>query len=133
MAREGDTLVGSFFPQNLRMIQRTVTVVIPCFNHGRMVRTAVESALAQRGADVRVVVVEDGSTDGETFSACDWRLIVSRNSPAAGEISAAKSASEILDLPSASRAAVELVATDCLTSASSGNELNSETKLTGAV
>jgi len=63
--------VGSFFLQNLRMTQRTVTVVIPCFNHGRMVRTAVDSALAQRGADVRVVVVEDGSTDGETFSACD--------------------------------------------------------------
>lgn len=63
--------MGSFFLQNLRMTQRTVTVVIPCFNHGRMVRTAVDSALAQRGADVRVVVVEDGSTDGETFSACD--------------------------------------------------------------
>lgn len=48
-----------------------VTIVIPCFNHGAFVRCAVDSALGQRGADVRVVVVEDGSTDGTTAAACD--------------------------------------------------------------
>ena len=48
----------------------------------------------------------------------------------AGEISAAKSASESLFFPAASRAAAELVASDFLTSAASGNELNSATKLT---
>jgi glycosyltransferase involved in cell wall biosynthesis len=49
----------------------SVTVVIPCFNHGAFVRRAVDSALAQARADVRIVVVEDGSTDGTTRAACD--------------------------------------------------------------
>jgi glycosyltransferase involved in cell wall biosynthesis len=42
------------------MPQPTVTVVNPCFNHGAFVREAVASALKQRGADVRVVVEDDG-------------------------------------------------------------------------
>lgn len=46
-----------------------VSIVIPCFNGGDMVRGAVESALAQRDADVEVVVVNDGSTDPLTVSA----------------------------------------------------------------
>lgn len=49
----------------------SVTAVIPCFNHGRFVRQAVESCLRQVEADVRVVVVNDGSTDGFTPAACD--------------------------------------------------------------
>lgn len=48
-----------------------VTVVIPCFNYGRFVRAAVESALAQEMAEVRVVVVDDGSTDGRSAASCD--------------------------------------------------------------
>jgi len=46
------------------------TVVIPCFNHGRFVRKAVESALTQAEADVGVVVVDDGSNDGQTRDVC---------------------------------------------------------------
>jgi glycosyltransferase involved in cell wall biosynthesis len=53
------------------MTEPAATIVIPCFNHGRFVGRAVESALQQRGADIRVVVVEDGSTDGQTPAACD--------------------------------------------------------------
>jgi glycosyltransferase involved in cell wall biosynthesis len=49
----------------------TVTFVIPCFNHGTFVRQAVESCLRQDEADVRVVVVDDGSNDGTTPAACD--------------------------------------------------------------
>jgi glycosyltransferase involved in cell wall biosynthesis len=49
----------------------TVTVVIPCFNYGRFVGEAVRSAVRQEGADVRVVVVDDGSTDGRTPRMCD--------------------------------------------------------------
>lgn len=49
----------------------SVTVIVPCFNHGRFVADAVRSALAQPGADVRVVVVDDGSTDGTTPRQCD--------------------------------------------------------------
>jgi len=48
----------------------------------------------------------------------------------AGDISAAKSARESLLFPAASRAPATVVASDFLTSASSGNELNSATKLT---
>lgn len=47
-----------------------VTFVVPCYNHGRFVAEAVESALAQEGAEVGVVVVDDGSDDGETEAAC---------------------------------------------------------------
>lgn len=48
-----------------------VTIVIPCFNYGRFVREAVDSALGQVGANVRVVVVDDGSTDGRSGALCD--------------------------------------------------------------
>jgi glycosyltransferase involved in cell wall biosynthesis len=53
------------------MPEPQVTVVIPCFNHGRFVEDAVRSCLDQEGADVRVVVVNDGSDDGKTPKACD--------------------------------------------------------------
>jgi glycosyltransferase involved in cell wall biosynthesis len=43
-----------------------VTVVIPCFNHGRFLGEAVASALGQSGGPPRVVVVDDGSTDPAT-------------------------------------------------------------------
>lgn len=46
-------------------------VVVPCFNQGRFVAEAVKSCLAQHGASVRVVVVNDGSTDGRTPADCD--------------------------------------------------------------
>lgn len=49
----------------------SATFIIPCFNHGRFVREAVDSALAQEEAEVRVVVVNDGSDDGSTPAACD--------------------------------------------------------------
>lgn len=45
-------------------------VVVPCFNHGAFVAEAVRSALAQHGAEVRVVVVNDGSDDGQTAERC---------------------------------------------------------------
>src|SRR4051794_36210505 len=45
-----------------------VTVVIACFDYGRYLREAVDSAVAQAGA---VVVVDDGSTDDETVRVLD--------------------------------------------------------------
>lgn len=43
-----------------------VTVVIPCFNAGELLREAVASALDQDHAELEVVVVDDGSTDATT-------------------------------------------------------------------
>ena len=48
-----------------------ITVVIPCFNHGRFLLESVESALAQDGGPPKVIVVDDGSTDEATRSALD--------------------------------------------------------------
>ena len=41
-----------------------VSVVIPTFNRRGLVREAVASACAQRGAECEIIVVDDGSTDG---------------------------------------------------------------------
>lgn len=40
-----------------------VTVVVPCYNYARYLRSSVGSALAQDGVDVNVVIVDDASTD----------------------------------------------------------------------
>ncbi len=82
----------------------SATVVVPCFNYGRFVRAAVDSALRQVDADVNVVVVNDGSTDGVTARLCDRcagprvRVIHQDNSgpPAARNRGAADATSEFL-------------------------------------
>jgi GT2 family glycosyltransferase len=43
-----------------------VSIVIPCFNQGRFLGEAIDSALAQTHRDVEVIVVDDGSTDDTT-------------------------------------------------------------------
>jgi glycosyltransferase involved in cell wall biosynthesis len=48
-----------------------ITVVIPCFNHGRFLLESVERALGQVGGPPRVIVVDDGSTDAETVRALE--------------------------------------------------------------
>jgi glycosyltransferase involved in cell wall biosynthesis len=43
-----------------------VSIVVPCFNTERFVRSAVESALAQTYSPVEVIAIDDASTDGTT-------------------------------------------------------------------
>jgi glycosyltransferase involved in cell wall biosynthesis len=40
-----------------------ISILIPCFNAERWIGEAIESALAQSGSEIEVVVVDDGSTD----------------------------------------------------------------------
>lgn len=42
----------------------SVTVLIPCYNYGHYVSTAVKSVLDQPGVDVEAIVTDDASTDG---------------------------------------------------------------------
>ena len=42
----------------------TVTAVIPCYNYGHYLPTAVRSVLEQPGVDVEVIVIDDASPDG---------------------------------------------------------------------
>jgi glycosyltransferase involved in cell wall biosynthesis len=48
-----------------------VTVVITCFNYGAFLAESVQSVLAQKGGEPRVIVVDDGSTDAHTLAEID--------------------------------------------------------------
>ncbi|MBE0466055.1 MAG: glycosyltransferase [Candidatus Desulforudis sp.] len=60
-----------------------VSVVMPVYNAGNHLARAVESILAQRGVNLELVCIDDGSTDGsgdrlETWARRDRRLVVIR-------------------------------------------------------
>jgi glycosyltransferase involved in cell wall biosynthesis len=43
-----------------------ITVVVPCFNHGKYLAEAVESLLVQTYENLEIIVVNDGSTDNSS-------------------------------------------------------------------
>lgn len=57
---------------------RQVTIVIPCFNYGRFLDQCVTSALYQTGVDLRVIIINDASTDNSAEVAAKYAEIDSR-------------------------------------------------------
>src|ERR1700674_936435 len=52
----------------------TVDVVIPCYNYARYLRSCVESVLSQRHVDVRVLIIDDASSDDTAEIAADLAM-----------------------------------------------------------
>jgi glycosyltransferase involved in cell wall biosynthesis len=51
------------------MSEKTVSIIIPCYNGGRFLPEAIESALAQTHPKPHIIVVDDGSTDNSALIA----------------------------------------------------------------
>ena len=47
------------------------SVIIPVYNSWEYLREGVDSVLGQTGADFEILLVDDGSTDGESGAICD--------------------------------------------------------------
>jgi glycosyltransferase involved in cell wall biosynthesis len=68
-----------------------VDVVIPCYNYARYLRGCVQSVLTQPGVDVRVLVIDDASSDetaeiGQQLAASDSRVNFRRHEVNKGHI-----------------------------------------------
>jgi glycosyltransferase involved in cell wall biosynthesis len=69
----------------------TVDVIVPCYNYGRFLRECVGSVLSQEGADVRVLIIDDCSSDdseqvGRALAAEDVRVEFRRHAVNRGHI-----------------------------------------------
>lgn len=68
-----------------------VDVVVPCYNYGRYLRQCVDSILSQDGVDVRVLIIDDCSSDetpevGSELAAADARVEFRRHEQNRGHI-----------------------------------------------
>jgi glycosyltransferase involved in cell wall biosynthesis len=41
----------------------SIDVIVPCYNYGRFLRSCIDSVLSQAGCEVRIVIIDDASTD----------------------------------------------------------------------
>ncbi len=69
----GDSLAAVLDPEHLRFAGRPTTgqplvsVIVPCFNHGRYLTGCVESILDQGYPELEVIVIDDASTEDSTL------------------------------------------------------------------
>jgi hypothetical protein len=68
-----------------------VDVVVPCYNYGRFLERCVDSVLDQERVDVRVLIIDDASSDdtphvGERLAAVDQRVELRRHDVNQGHI-----------------------------------------------
>ena len=62
------------------MSEPNVSIILPTFNRGDVIRRAIDSVLRQSFTDWELVIVDDGSTDGtaEAVAVLDPRIVVVR-------------------------------------------------------
>jgi len=53
-----------------------VAIIIPCYNYGRFLGDAIESALAQTVQPAEILVVDDGSTDNTAAVASQYEPLL---------------------------------------------------------
>jgi glycosyltransferase involved in cell wall biosynthesis len=68
-----------------------VDVFVPCYNYGRFLRQSVQSVLAQTGVEIRVLILDDASSDdseevGRKLAAEDARVEYRRHTANRGHI-----------------------------------------------
>lgn len=82
----------------------SVDIVVPCYNYARYLRGCVESVLSQRDVDVRVLIIDDKSTDdtpavGQALAHADPRVTFRRHEVNQGLIGTANEGIEWLEAP----------------------------------
>lgn len=59
-----------------RHVTPRLSVIIPCYNRKNVIRATLDSVIAQQPADVEVIVVDDGSTDGTIDVLQEYRATI---------------------------------------------------------
>lgn len=49
-------------------MEKLVSIIIPCYNHGAFIREAIESISYSNSDELEIIIVNDGSTDAHTIS-----------------------------------------------------------------
>jgi glycosyltransferase involved in cell wall biosynthesis len=56
----------------------SLCVIVPCYNYGRFLKNCVESVLTQTDVDLRLLIIDDASTDNSSKVACELAAADSR-------------------------------------------------------